>query len=478
MGYWVVKAILGPLLAILFRPWSEGADNVPREGPAILASNHLSFSDHFFGPLPLPAQGDVPGQVGVLHRARGEGPDQQGLLPRRRADPGGPVGRRGQRGGAATPACACWARGSCSASTPRAPARRTAGSTAARPAWPGWRWSRAAPVIPCAMIGTYELQPPGPRAARGCRSGPGVRFGKPLDFSRYAGMKADRFVLRSITDEIMYALMNLSGQEYVDDVRDQGAKKRRSRPAASAPRQSRHRMARSPTSRSTPPEPAGPPSTDRPATRPDPLGPTPLSASAAGPALRALDRAAASDGMPPRRRGRRGSNRLAQPPGAGQLVGRRPHAGAEPGQERRAQAGGLQHLRALDRDAELVGLQLQSRSLAAAPPSTRSVGRSRRSPVTITSKTSRTSKAIASRVARTRCARGGAAGDPDDRAPRVGIPVRARRARSAPARTRRRRCPGRSRPAPRSARPSSEEPSPSRSHWMAAPVTKTAPSSA
>src|SRR6266516_2567050 len=54
MGYWVVKAILGPLLAILFRPWSDGADNVPREGPAILAWNHLSFSDHFFGPLPLP----------------------------------------------------------------------------------------------------------------------------------------------------------------------------------------------------------------------------------------------------------------------------------------------------------------------------------------------------------------------------------------------------------------------------------------
>src|SRR5206468_12820753 len=51
--YWVVKAILGPFLT-LFRPWAEGTGNVPREGPAILASNHLSFSDHFFGPLPLP----------------------------------------------------------------------------------------------------------------------------------------------------------------------------------------------------------------------------------------------------------------------------------------------------------------------------------------------------------------------------------------------------------------------------------------
>ena len=43
-----------------------------------------------------------------------------------------------------------------------------------------------------------------------------MRIGKPLDFSRYEGMEGDRFVLRSITDEIMYALMELSGQEYVD----------------------------------------------------------------------------------------------------------------------------------------------------------------------------------------------------------------------------------------------------------------------
>jgi 1-acyl-sn-glycerol-3-phosphate acyltransferase len=44
----------------------------------------------------------------------------------------------------------------------------------------------------------------------------GVRFGKPLDFGRYAGLEDDRFVLRSITDEIMYELMSLSTQEYVD----------------------------------------------------------------------------------------------------------------------------------------------------------------------------------------------------------------------------------------------------------------------
>lgn len=43
-----------------------------------------------------------------------------------------------------------------------------------------------------------------------------MRFGKPLDFSRYYGMEEDRLVLRAVTDEIMYALMELSGQQYID----------------------------------------------------------------------------------------------------------------------------------------------------------------------------------------------------------------------------------------------------------------------
>jgi 1-acyl-sn-glycerol-3-phosphate acyltransferase len=70
------------------------------------------------------------------------------------------------------------------------------------------------PVIPVAMINTREVQPPGkiiPRLGR-----IGIRIGTPLDFSRYEGMEDDRFVLRSVTDELMYELMELAGQEYVD----------------------------------------------------------------------------------------------------------------------------------------------------------------------------------------------------------------------------------------------------------------------
>ena len=44
----------------------------------------------------------------------------------------------------------------------------------------------------------------------------GVVFGEPLDFSRFEGLEGDRFVLRSITDEIMHEITRLGGQEYVD----------------------------------------------------------------------------------------------------------------------------------------------------------------------------------------------------------------------------------------------------------------------
>src|SRR3954464_3366936 len=70
------------------------------------------------------------------------------------------------------------------------------------------------PVIPIAVIGTDVVAPPGKKFGEMTR--PLVRFGTPLDFSRYEGLENDRFILRSITDEIMYEIMRLSGQEYVD----------------------------------------------------------------------------------------------------------------------------------------------------------------------------------------------------------------------------------------------------------------------
>jgi len=72
-----------------------------------------------------------------------------------------------------------------------------------------------APVIPVAMIDTEKVQPVG-KVMPKFSVRPGIRIGRPLDFSRYRGMEGDRFILRSVTDEVMYEIMKLSGQEYVD----------------------------------------------------------------------------------------------------------------------------------------------------------------------------------------------------------------------------------------------------------------------
>ena len=214
MGYWVVKAILGPILAIFFRPWSEGSDNVPREGPAILAWNHLSFADHFFGPLPLPrkvtflAKSEYftgRGLKGLISKAFFRG---VGQIPVDRS--GGEASERALRTGLRV-----LAEGKLLGIYPegtRTPdGRLYRGKTGvARLAI-----ESGAPVVPCAMIDTFEFQPP-TTIWPNRRIRPGVRFGEPLDFSRYHGQQSDGVLLRTVTDEVMQAIAKLSGQEYVD----------------------------------------------------------------------------------------------------------------------------------------------------------------------------------------------------------------------------------------------------------------------
>ena len=57
MFYWLAKFVLiGPLLRLIWRPWTKGLENVPAQGPVILVSNHLSFCDSFFMPVMVPRQ--------------------------------------------------------------------------------------------------------------------------------------------------------------------------------------------------------------------------------------------------------------------------------------------------------------------------------------------------------------------------------------------------------------------------------------
>ena len=215
MFYWFMKTfVLGPVLKTLFRPWVKGLDNVPAGGAAIIASNHLSFSDSIFMPLMVPRP--------VVFLAKSEyftGKGIKGKLTAAffRLTNQLPMDRSGGAASALSlnAGMDVLKNGSLLGIYPegtRSPdARLYRGKVGVA------RLALAArvPVIPVAMIGTDKVQPIGKRVPNIRRIG--MIFGEPLDFSRYYGMEDDRLVQRSVTDEIMYELMRLSGQEYVDE---------------------------------------------------------------------------------------------------------------------------------------------------------------------------------------------------------------------------------------------------------------------
>jgi 1-acyl-sn-glycerol-3-phosphate acyltransferase len=214
MWYWLFKYIfMGPLLRLLGRPKTEGLEHIPDSGPAILASNHLAVADSFYLPLvesrriTFLAKSEyftgtglkgwfqrwfytVAGQVPI---DRSDADTAQAALDtaKRLLDDGKlmgmyPEGTRSPDG------------------------RLYKGKTGvARMAL-----EAGVPVVPLVMIGTDKVNPIGTKMWRPRRYT--AIFGRPLEFSRYEGMAGDRFVERSMTDEIMYRLMELSGQEYVD----------------------------------------------------------------------------------------------------------------------------------------------------------------------------------------------------------------------------------------------------------------------
>jgi 1-acyl-sn-glycerol-3-phosphate acyltransferase len=212
--YWLVKATLGVVLKLGFRPRAEGVKNVPRRGPVILACNHLSFADHFFGPLPVPRKVTFLGKAeyfnghglkGLVSKAFFAG---VGVIP---LDRGG--GEASER--ALTTGLRVLKQGKILGIYPegtRSPdGRLYRGKTGvARLAL-----ESRAPVVACAMINTFEFLPPGTMKPNR-KYKPEVRFGAPMHFDRYYGQESDRQVLRAITDEIMAAIAALSGQEYVD----------------------------------------------------------------------------------------------------------------------------------------------------------------------------------------------------------------------------------------------------------------------
>ncbi|MCE7079756.1 1-acyl-sn-glycerol-3-phosphate acyltransferase [Streptomyces sp. ST2-7A] len=212
----LLKSLLGPLLKLLFRPRVEGADHIPGEGPVILAGNHVTFIDSMILPL-------VTGRR-VYFIGKNEyvtGRSLKGRLMAWFFTGVGmiPVDRDGGRGGVAAlmTGCRVLEEGKCFGIYPEGTRSPDGRLYRGRTGVARLALMTGAPVVPFAMIGTDRIQPGGaglPRVGPGLRVT--VRFGRPLDFSRYEGMDRDRYVLRAVTDEVMAEVMRLSGQEYVD----------------------------------------------------------------------------------------------------------------------------------------------------------------------------------------------------------------------------------------------------------------------
>jgi 1-acyl-sn-glycerol-3-phosphate acyltransferase len=212
--YWLLKWILiGPLLKAVFRIEVDGADNVPAEGPAILACNHLSYTDWLFMPLVIPRR--------VTFVAKAEYFEGRGLKGwAQRTFFGGtgqvPIDRSGGRAseGALKTGLRILGNGDLFGIFPEGTRSHDGRLYRGRTGLARLALEAKVPVIPVAVLRTDEIAPPGKIFGKLVR--PVIRFGKPLDFSRYEGMESDRYILRAITDEIMYEIMRLGEQEYVD----------------------------------------------------------------------------------------------------------------------------------------------------------------------------------------------------------------------------------------------------------------------
>jgi 1-acyl-sn-glycerol-3-phosphate acyltransferase len=214
MWYWLFKYIfMGPLLSLLGRPKVEGLQHVPHSGPMILASNHLAVADSFYLPLVVTrritflAKAEYFTGTGLkgwftrwFYTVAGQVP-----IDRTDADSAQSALDTAQRILSEGKLLGMYPEGT------RSPdGRLYKGKTGlARLAL-----ESGVPVIPVAMIGTNVVNPPGSKMWRFGRVE--VKFGKPMDFSRFEGLAGNRFIERAVIDEVMYELMRLSGQEYVD----------------------------------------------------------------------------------------------------------------------------------------------------------------------------------------------------------------------------------------------------------------------
>ena len=206
--------VIGPVVKAVFRPWIVGRGLVPATGAAILASNHLSFVDSVFLPLMI----DRP--VSFLAKSdyfTGKGLKGWATRVFFKATGQLPIDRSGGKASEASlnTGLQVLGRGDLLGIYPEGTRSPDGRLYRGRVGIARMALEAKVPVVPVVMVDTDTMMPIGVKIPRIVRVG--IVIGEPLDFSRYAGMENDRYILRSVTDEIMVALQRLGEQQY-DDV--------------------------------------------------------------------------------------------------------------------------------------------------------------------------------------------------------------------------------------------------------------------
>lgn len=210
--YQTVQRTIGPLLRTLVRLDIAGTEFVPKSGPVILASNHLSIVDSTFLPLALDrhitfmAKAEYFEGRGLRHRLTSSFMRGTGQVPVDRGDRRAAVA-------ALDPCLAVLGRGEVFCIYPEGTRSPDGRLYKARTgvAWLALR--SGAPVVPVAMSGTDRVLPPGKAAPRPAKVR--VAFGKPVDLTLFEGLADDARARRQASDTVMNAVAELSGQERV-----------------------------------------------------------------------------------------------------------------------------------------------------------------------------------------------------------------------------------------------------------------------
>jgi 1-acyl-sn-glycerol-3-phosphate acyltransferase len=207
--YWILKAVLTPLLYGVFRVRVEGRDNIPTTGAVIYAANHRSFMDSIFLPLVLRRRMTFVAKAEYFDDPRSAWFFRAvGQIPIRRE--GGSASQR-----ALDAATDVLDQGGQFGIYPEGTRTRDGLLHRGHTGVARLALRTGSPLVPVGLIGTDEIQPTDSKMPRFFRTVT-LRFGSPIDVSHYEGRADDHLALRQLTDELMYEIHELSGYEYAD----------------------------------------------------------------------------------------------------------------------------------------------------------------------------------------------------------------------------------------------------------------------